>query len=372
MIKTINKYLVSKWRTVAFAIMSLVLYYAISFFLHPDDLYWKAMLTRPTEEIIIDMSLSFVFCLAISQISITINARLNKVLPWTEKTIQRALVQTFWQIFFISLFIAFQIGIAIIIYGTECDDDVLCGFAGFWNWITASIAISLVISTINTGSFFIENWKKTALDASEHKLMAAEHQRAATEAELQALKLQIDPHFVFNNLSVLSELILKDQQLGYDYSENFSKVYRYLLVNSKKDIIPLSEELKFLKSYIFLIQNRVGNGVSFSIDIDKKAGQLGLPPLTLQFLIENALKHNKAVKSKPLKIKIYSMNPETIIVENLLYPMETPVSSSGIGLSNIVRRYKLLSDKVPLIVKDNNTFKVIIPLIDFKDEYSNH
>ncbi len=98
------------------------------------------------------------------------------------------------------------------------------------------------------------------MEAAQHKLRASKHKQAAMAAELQALKLQIDPHFIFNNLSVLSELILEDQQLGYEYSEKFARVYRYLLVNSRKDIIVVEEELKFLESYIFLIEKELGKG----------------------------------------------------------------------------------------------------------------
>ncbi|HJT74397.1 MAG TPA: histidine kinase [Chitinophaga sp.] len=207
------------------------------------------------------------------------------------------------------------------------------------------------------------NWRNTAIEAAEHKVKAAQNKQAAMEAELQALKLQIDPHFVFNNLSVLSELILEDQQLGYEYAENFSKVYRYLLINSKKDIILLEEELKFLNAYIFLIRHRAGNGVHFEIDVDKGSRELYLPPLTLQLLIENALKHNKTIKSDPLKIRIFSNDKKELIVENKLIAIEKQVSSSGIGLQNIISRYELLSKEPPEIIKGADSFKVIIRLI---------
>lgn len=367
MLENINIYLRRKWKPVAFALLSLIMYYLISFTLHPYDFYWKEILMRPIWEIITDVVLSFIFCLMISQASIQINKWLDKALAWTEKTVQRAIVQTLLLVLFIALSIAFQIFISILIYGSECDVETFCDFKEIWGWITGSIAFALIISAVNTGSYFIENWKKTALESSEHKLKAEKHQRAATEAELHALKLQIDPHFVFNNLSVLSELILEDQQLGYNYSENFSKFYRYLLVNSKKDLILLSEEIKFLKSYIFLIQHRVGSGVVFDIDVDAKSENLYLPPLTLQFLVENALKHNRTLKTDPLKISIYTLGETVIVVENKILPIQSDVHSSGVGLSNIMGRYNLLSDKAPEIYNDKKTFKVILPLIRYEE-----
>jgi LytS/YehU family sensor histidine kinase len=236
---------------------------------------------------------------------------------------------------------------------------------GMFQWIIVSVMIAFMIITINTGNFLIENWKNSAIEAAEHKLRAAENKQVATEAELQALKLQIDPHFVFNNLSVLSELILEDQQLGYEYAENFSKVYRYLLVNSRKDVIMLAEELKFLNAYIFLIRQRVGNGVHFEINLNTANNNLYLPPLTLQLLVENALKHNKTIKNNPLHIKVYDNDNGELIVVNTLIPIENQVNSSGIGIQNIIRRYSLLSERLPQIIKDTESFKVIIPLIKY-------
>ncbi len=139
-------------------------------------------------------------------------------------------------------------------------------------------------------------------------------------AELQALKLQIDPHFIFNNLSVLSELILEDQQLGYEYSEKFARVYRYLLVNSKKDIIAVEEELKFLDSYIFLIEKRIGEGVIFKIDVQEEYKSMYTLPLSLQLLVENAIKHNQTSKANPLEIHVYTNSESELVVSIHFYP----------------------------------------------------
>jgi LytS/YehU family sensor histidine kinase len=147
------------------------------------------------------------------------------------------------------------------------------------------------------------------------EIRAAALDQMAVEAELYSLKLQIDPHFVFNNLSVLSEMILKDQQLGYEYAENFSRIYRYMLVNTKKDIISL-DEIKVFKIIYFLIKQRIGDGVTFEVDIEKECLGAYLPP-TLQLLVENALKHNKTSRN-PLQICIYNTDKNELIVENNL------------------------------------------------------
>ncbi|MEN4760422.1 histidine kinase [Chryseobacterium sp. C39-AII1] len=233
-------------------------------------------------------------------------------------------------------------------------------------WIATNIIVSLLISAINTGTFLLENWKKTALEATQHKLKASEHKRAAMAAELQALKLQIDPHFIFNNLSVLSELILEDQQLGYEYSESFAKVYRYLLVNSKKDTITLVEELKFLNSYIYLTTKRIGEGVHFDISVNNELKQFLLPPLALQFLVENALKHNQTSKSNPLQIKIYTTSDQYLVVHNSLSPLINKTESAGLGIKNIINRFEFLGNKRPIILKTEKDFIAKIPLYEDK------
>jgi LytS/YehU family sensor histidine kinase len=230
-------------------------------------------------------------------------------------------------------------------------------------WIATNIVISLIISAFNTVDYLLENWKKTAVEAAQHKIRASKHKQAAMAAELQALKLQIDPHFIFNNLSVLSELILEDQQLGYEYSEKFARVYRYLLVNSKKDIIAVEEELKFLESYIFLIEKRIGEGVVFKIDIKEEYRSMYTLPLSLQLLVENAIKHNQTSKVNPLEIQVYTNSNGELVVSNTFLPLINKPDSSGVGLTNIVARYEILGYPKPVIEKTEDKFIVKLPLI---------
>lgn len=354
---------IKKWRRIVFILVAVGMYYLISYSLHPNSIHWKGYFSHPIEYILLEWVISLVFCFLVSEASIFISRWLNRWLPWTERTLSRAVLQSTLQIICVIIIIAFQIGISFVIDGCSFeqlqDDDLI----GIWNWVSGSIIIGLMISAINTGSYLIESWRETAMEAAAYKLRAAEHKQAAVEAELQALKLQIDPHFVFNNLSVLSELILESQQLGYEYAENFSKVYRYLLVNSKKDLISLEDELKFLHAYIFLINHRMGEGVTFRIDISPELYKQQLLPLTLQLLIENALKHNKTSKNDPLNIRVYSNAAGELVVENTLIPLQGQVPSPGIGLHNIISRYRLLTNNIPVIIDGPDTYQVIIPLI---------
>lgn len=136
-----------------------------------------------------------------------------------------------------------------------------------------------------------------------------------------------------------------------------------MLVNSKKDLISVRDELRFLESYMFLIKHRIGAGVDFEIKVDSLIDGLYMPPLTLQLLVENALKHNKTVRSTPLVIKIYNNTQQELIIDNSLFPIEKTLASSGIGIDNIIKRYRLLSKRVPEIIKTETSFRVIIPLI---------
>lgn len=340
----------------------------LCYMLDPYNSYYTTYFHQSYLDIVIEWFSSLLFCAIISELSLYLDSILNQKMPWTSKPLKRLITQIIIQIIGVLLVIAILNFIINQFFDVSTPTEK--EMREFFQWVVATILIVLMISAISTGNFLLQNWKATAMEAAEHQLKATEyeltatqHKQVAAEAELQALKLQLDTHFVFNNLSVLSELILEDQQLGYQYAENFTKVYRYLLVNSKKNLITLEEELKFLNSYLFLIKNRIGEGVIFEIDIERDKFPLKLPPLSLQLLIENALKHNQTLKENPLKIRVYSTQENELIVVNDLLPLLTKPQSATIGLNNIISRYALVSDRKPSIEKDKHTFTVKIPMI---------
>jgi len=336
--------------------------YLISYMMDPYSSYWSDFFKRPLSNIIEEFVISIIFCTIISELSLFLDRWFNHKMPWTVDPIKRLVVQSLVQIIGVLLVTLITHFIFVLILEENDMEATISEIKGYWQWIIATVLTALMISAINTGNFLITNWKITAMDAAEHKIKAAEHKQAAAEAELQALKLQLDPHFVFNNLSVLSELILEDQQLGYEYAENLAKVYRYLLVNSRKKLISLGEELKFLNAYLFLIEKRMGQGVAFEIIVSQEHLRLQIPPLTLQLLIENALKHNRTTKERPLEITIQS-DAEYLTVSNTLLPLVSKADSAGIGLTNILSRYTLLSAKKPIVEEDTSVFTVKVPLL---------
>lgn len=330
-----------------------------------DPFSYKELIEKPILYILEDFFWILFFSIIIAEVSLLIDYYLDKRISWNERSIRRFVIQALLQIVG-SILIVILINFIFEIWTDTTTSDYRKEITLMSQWIATNIVVSLLISAINTGNFLLENWKKTALEAAQHKLKSSEHKRAAMAAELQALKLQIDPHFIFNNLSVLSELILEDQQLGYEYSESFAKVYRYLLVNSKKDTITLEEELKFLNSYIYLTQKRIGEGVHFEISVAENLKQFLLPPLALQFLVENALKHNQTSKSNPLKINISTTNDKFILVHNTLVPLINNSKSAGLGIKNIISRFEFLGDRKPIILKTDKDFIAKIPLYEDK------
>ena len=361
MISKNETFLSNKYKRIIIIFLAFLLFNLVTFLLDPYNPYWKNYFTEDLGEKLLDLFLELIFFALISESSIRISKRLNKSIHWIEHSAKRLLVEIGINLIIISVLLLIQNYIYFFLFEfrNKVPAPIQVTFEetkSFIQWIVVSIIIAFVVICVHIVDYLIINWKNTLLKTSELD-------RAATEAELQALKLQIDPHFVFNNLSVLSELIMQNQKLGYEYAENFSKIYRYMLINSRKDIIALKDELSFLQSYIFLIKQRIGDGVLFEISIDQAYYYMNILPLILQLLVENALKHNKTEKSKPLIIKIFINQKTEIVVENSLFPIENNIESSGIGLNNIIRRYSLLSNCRPVITKDEKLFRVEIPLI---------
>lgn len=344
-------------------IVSFIVFYLFSYLIDPFDSYWDMFTSKDWGNIIDDALWSFFLCIIICEISLLIDKILNKKFEWTDRPGKRLFLQAFFHITASVAFVMFFNYIFLNTFDNVPNTNHYEELTQLGRWIATNIVISLTISAINTGDFLLINWKRTSMEAAQHKLTALQHKQAAMAAELQSLKLQIDPHFIFNNLSVLSELILQDQQLGYEYSENFAKVYRYLLVNSKKDVIALDDELKFLDSYIFLTKKRIGEGVIFDISVNDEYRSTLIPPLTLQFLVENAIKHNQTTKANPLLIKIYTTRDKSLVVYNTILPLLNKVESSGVGIKNIISRFELLSDRKPILIKTEKDFIAKIPLL---------
>jgi hypothetical protein len=184
-----------------------------------------------------------------------------------------------------------------------------------------------------------------------------------TEAQIRALQSQVNPHFLFNSLNSLSSLIDENPQQAIEYVDELSSVYRYLLRASDQKLATVSEELNFIHSYFHLLKTRHGN--SLYLDVSVSNASLGklMPPLTLQLLVENAVKHNRALPDGPLVIRIRTTEESHLIVENNMQRRNVRVDSNRVGLSNITDKYRLIGRTVPLIEENEGWFRVTLPLL---------
>lgn len=291
---------------------------------------------------------------AITETAVYVSYFLDKILPWEKSSLKRFFLQLFVQGILVMIVMTLLLVVTdLLIYSESNDSDV--DWMGYRQMIFVSIVLSLIITAIHTGDHLLLNWKKSIIEAAELK-------QNTLQSQLQSLKLQLDPHFMFNNFSTLSSLISENPAGAQEFLDALSEVHRYMLYNLDKNIISLQEELDFIASYIYLIKIRFSDNLN--IDISGMDGFLdkGIPPTTLQLLIENAVKHNIASRSQPLHIKIYQENNQILVVNNI-QKLPSTISSSKIGLKNIINRYKLLSTKAPEIVETQFDFVVKVPLL---------
>lgn len=189
----------------------------------------------------------------------------------------------------------------------------------------------------------------------------AKLERKQMQLQFEALRTQLSPHYLFNSLNTISSLIYKDQHQTEDYIRKLAKTYQYILASDKIKLIPLCEEVDFIKDYCFLLNIRFGDAFMYEINIDQGLDQWFVPPMSIQILIENAVKHNVFDDDNPLKVFI-SAQAQSISVKNKVMKEPTNKESFKIGLSNIKKRYRVFTDKSIIVSKDTH-FKVELPLI---------
>lgn len=222
------------------------------------------------------------------------------------------------------------------------------------NYVVSSIITLIVTLGFHTFYFFkaIQDKKVT-----EHKIIAN-----TASAQFESLKNQIDPHFLFNSLNVLSSLIEENPEKAQKFTTSLSKVYRYVLEQKDKELVSVEEELIFAKTYMNLLKMRFENSISFELPETSELFQGKVVPLSLQLLLENCIKHNIVSENKPLHIKISIENNE-LIIENNLQKKENLQTRKGVGIDNIVNRYAILTDRNVKISETDFSFKVYLPIL---------
>lgn len=223
-------------------------------------------------------------------------------------------------------------------------------------FLVISVVITIMINAIILGFEFFAHWKKSLTEKEALK-------RDNITAEFESLKNQVNPHFLFNSLNTLSSIIEDDPKTATQFVQKLASVYRYVLAQRDKETVSLKEELSFIDSYVYLNKIRFSENLKVEILVDESFRQKQIATLTLQLLLENAIKHNVISKDKPLSIEIGVTNSR-IYVKNNLQTKKIHAESNGIGLSNIISRYKYLSKEEVIVSNSNNYFEVSVPLID--------
>ncbi len=236
-----------------------------------------------------------------------------------------------------------------------------------------------VILILSFGYVLFDHYRTSMLNARDYALkLETNNQRilkleqATLLARFEALKSQINPHFLFNTLGALMALIEEDRAMAVDFVQELSRVYRYLLVIRDKRLVELSRELAFIESYAYLVSKRYESSVSIRIDIGRKYLDRRLPPLSLQLLLENALKHNVISARRPLTVEIYVENDSRIVVRNNLQVKNVLETSNKIGLENLRNQYHFFTQEKVMVTSDDSYFTAKIPLLPPAQELENN
>jgi two-component system LytT family sensor kinase len=278
-----------------------------------------------------------------------LNRWLNRVYPYDRSIVGRIVIQ-----FVIGALVALVIRFLIYEFGEpflpfELDRLFLAA-----TWVLYILVVSVVNSIFITG-YIIDRWKESIVEAER-----LEKEKA--KVQFENLKNQLNPHFLFNALTSLNGLIFENQGLASQFLQHLSKVYRYVLQNKDKNFVTLQTEIDFIQNYIFLLSTRFESALTIKMDVRRDALERAIVPVTLQILIENAIKHNIVDKNSPLAIDISSIG-NYLVVSNNLQTRKTVEASNKQGLDNLKSLYSFMTDN-PVVVEQTDTrFSVKVPLV---------
>jgi len=294
-------------------------------------------------------SLSIVAGFLVAYPDLMVIRKLNTFLPWGKKVVRRVSVQIG---FAIVIAVTVSVLITIIAHLISPYREELSGVL-INNALIYCVVNCMVMAILEAWIFFIES--KNA------KEVADDLQKELLSMRFEMLKNQINPHFLFNSLNVLSGLINTDVKKAQLFIDEFSRIYRYVLEMIEQPVATLKDEAGFMKSYLFLQQIRYGSNLTFSVNIPSELLSWRLPPLSLQTLLENAIKHNIVNEERPLNVEIFCEN-NYLIVRNNIQP-KISGKSTGVGLKNLKKRYALICDIKPSFGINDNCYVAKIPLI---------
>lgn len=294
---------------------------------------------------------SFAICITQWAGPVLIIGVLNKRMPWILRPVSRTFVQFFlilaWSV---SAYLIVQMLMMYLVQGRMPAES--------WKYASESIVytflIALFISLVFTTIGFFKSWRQSVLNeaAMKEEMMSYKY---------DSLRSQINPHFLFNSFNVLSDLVYEDQDQAVAFIRQLGDLFRYVLDSRDKELVSLKEELAFMQSYAFLLKTRFGDKLKLEVQADMDVDAY-IVPMTLQLLVENAVKHNEVSEKFPLQISIRQAG-QLVEVENNLKPKPTGNDSKQTGLKNIAQQYAFFTDKKVEVMKEEFSFLVRVPLI---------
>jgi two-component system, LytTR family, sensor kinase len=280
-----------------------------------------------------------------------INTLLEQWIPWQRATRKRLIIQTFLAgvlAFIVVSIFALLTYLLILPY----PDPVNIMKRG----ITVGTLHAMTLGILYTAGYFFEQWGNSCIETERLK-----HENL--QSQFSVLKQQVNPHFLFNALSTLTSLLVEDQKRAIEFVQKLSIVYRYVLESTEKDIIDLGTEIEAAQAYAYLQQTRFGDNLKVSICVPDKYKELHIAPLTIQILLENAIKHNIVSSKRPLRVEVMIEDDDYLLVNNNLQKKKSTEAGTQIGLKNIVNRYHFLDARMVDIRATDSEFSVRIPLL---------
>lgn len=312
-------------------------------------IYRNYEIIRPNEEYLG----AAILTIATLETVLFLKRRLSKGFPWEKNPTQRLFVELILNSVLLSIIITLlSLGIKYFIVKTQfiqLSDEVL-------TTIYYLILLVYVPAFAEFAVFLLNRWRTSLAEMEKYKKENAEYR-------FETLRTQVNPHFLFNSLNTLSSLMYEDREKAAGFIRDLSDVYRYVLENRSRETISLHEEVKFIRSFVYLYQLRFDNKLNVEIDIPESFQDKQIAPMTLQLLVENAVKHNIVSVKKPLEISVTADENGYLTVRNNLQKKTTEMVSSEIGLKNITSRYTYLTDKPVEVLETESEFIVRVPLI---------
>jgi LytS/YehU family sensor histidine kinase len=304
-------------------------------------------------ELLERVGITFIYSFVLTAVSSTFHVYASKRYSWETQTKKRLWFGALGSVIVtVMAFGMVRWFVEVIIYGMTFEDFVANERVYYY---VIALTITLVVSLFIHAFYFYKALQDSKI--KEQKIIAG-----TASAKFDALKNQLDPHFLFNSLNVLTSLIEEDPQQAQRFTTALSKVYRYVLEQKNKDLVPVNEELDFARTYIKLLTMRFEDSIEFDIPETCSIQDARIVPLSLQLLLENAVKHNVITSEKPLKIRVFEEDG-CLVVNNNLQEKQVVKRSSGVGLRNIQQRYSILSNRKVSINKTASEFSVKLPML---------